>query len=170
MATGAKRMGLREKIAASVLAGAILLVLGFVWSSVTTSSEKIAGVQATSSEKLERFRTELAGSLAKVREDLAVSRHENDLLRKDVAHLRELIESRMDDRYRASQARADFALRDKDIAKNAAGLTELRAALGEVRRALERHEHIVGHNVVTERVAALEARVRELEGKKKGGD
>jgi hypothetical protein len=119
-----------RKIGTTVAGGVLLAISLFVWNG-------ISGTRADLGAKLT--------SLERVASDLQT---ENQLLRSEVRHLRELIEGQMDDRYRGSQAKADLqALDAKSVARDAIQQKEMDA--------LER------------RLSDLESAVRDLTRKRK---
>lgn len=94
--------------------------------------------------------TTMAAMVFDARSQIAELRGDNAVLQVELRHLRELIQGGMDDRYRATQARADFALRDSRIAT-------LEASLGRLEGEFRAHVVQPWHS------QAIEDRLRAIE-------
>jgi len=101
-------LSVAQRIFVIALGCIVTLGLTFIWTSVTGSSADVRKELKASMESMSTQLDEQGEALAEVKA-------ENKLLRQEIGHLREIIQQGMDDRYRASDARRDFELRDLKI-------------------------------------------------------
>lgn len=80
-------------------------------------------------------------------------------LRIEVRVLKEKLEAATDDRYRGTQARSDFDLRDERI-------SQLRADLKALAVEFRRHADLGGHAVMLRRAETIEKRLDAIERRK----
>jgi regulator of replication initiation timing len=106
--------------------------------------------------------TAMIGLLLDTRAQVNEARTENREMRLEIKHLREVITTQMDDRFRGSDFNQQIAIRDERI-------ITLRRDVDRLSREMREHKALNGHAVMDRRVKALEDRVRHLEDEEEGG-
>jgi hypothetical protein len=106
--------------------------------------------------------TAMIGLLLDTRAQVNEARTENREMRLEIKHLREVITTQMDDRFRGSDFNQQIAIRDERI-------ITLRRDIDCLNREMREHKALNGHAVMDRRVKALEDRVRHLEDEEEGG-
>jgi len=114
-----------QKIAASVAAGVLMLMVGMLFDA--------------------------RGQISQLRGD-------NEILRTEIRHLRELIEGNMDDRYRGADAARDLAIRDTRIDSASKTVDQLASEM-------RIHSALPYHAGTDARLKAVEDRLKAIEHK-----